>query len=184
VPSARTYREGMRSLDTESLADEEINDLAVRSVRAIRAECAGVSWGRAKRHRLPRLFPAASSLADRRRRAGGRARRWAVLVRSVRVFEVAPPIPHDSPGAGAHHPSLSLPTRRAARHVSLVATVSACVAGRTVWPRASRGSALLRSWGCATRRSPNAQSGTQKLPASRQHCDFVGHAPGDQPSEM
>ena len=33
--AGRGYREGMRSPDTESLTEEEIDDLAVRTVRAI-----------------------------------------------------------------------------------------------------------------------------------------------------
>jgi hypothetical protein len=81
----------MRSPDVEWLTEEEINDLAIRTVRAIRAERAGASWDvRAvaayldcsPRH-VRRLI--AVGELEGERTAGTRA--WAVPVRSMLAFE-------------------------------------------------------------------------------------------------
>lgn len=89
--AGQDYREGMKAPDTESLTEEEIEDLAVRTVRAIRAERAGASWDVrsvagyldcSPRH-VRRLI--AVGELEGGRPAGSRA--WAVPVRSMLAFE-------------------------------------------------------------------------------------------------
>lgn len=81
----------MRSPDIESLTDEEIDDLAIRTLRAIRAERAGASWdvrsvaaylGCSPRH-VRRLI--AVGELEGERTAGSRG--WAVPVRSMLALE-------------------------------------------------------------------------------------------------
>jgi excisionase family DNA binding protein len=81
----------MRSFADESFTDEEVDELAVRVVRAIRAERAGSSWsvrkvadylGCSTRH-VRRLI--AAGKLEGERPAGSRA--WAVPVRSMLAFE-------------------------------------------------------------------------------------------------
>lgn len=81
----------MRSPEPEPLTDEEANDLAVRTVRAIRAERAGASWDVRKvadylgcSPRQVRRLIAAGEL-EGERPAGSRG--WAVPVRSMLAFE-------------------------------------------------------------------------------------------------
>jgi len=87
----RGYGRRMRSHESLPLTDEEINDLAVRTVRAIRAERAGASWsvqevadylGCSTRH-VRRLISAGELEGERS--AGSRG--WAVPVRSMLTFE-------------------------------------------------------------------------------------------------
>ncbi len=89
--AAPGYGGGMRLLDVESLTEEEIDDLAVRVIRAIRAERAGVSWdvrsvagylGCSPQH-VRRLIAAGELEGER---AAG-SRRWAVPVRSMLAYE-------------------------------------------------------------------------------------------------
>lgn len=87
----RGYGDRMRSPEPEPLTDEEANDLAVRVVRAIRAERSGASWsvrkvadylGFSTRH-VRRLIVAGELEGERP--AGSRS--WAVPVRSMLAFE-------------------------------------------------------------------------------------------------
>jgi excisionase family DNA binding protein len=81
----------VRSSDTESLTEEEVNDLAVRTVRAIRAERAGAAWDvrsvaaylDCSRRHVRRLIAAGELEGERT--ADSRA--WAIPVCSMLAFE-------------------------------------------------------------------------------------------------
>jgi excisionase family DNA binding protein len=81
----------MRSPEPEPLTEEEANDLAVKTVRAIRAERSGASWsvrkvadylGCSPRH-VRRLIAAGELQGER----SEGSRSWAVPVRSMLAFE-------------------------------------------------------------------------------------------------
>ena len=87
----RGYGDRMRSPAPEPLTEEEADDLAVRTVRAIRAERVGASWsvrkvadylGCTPRH-VRRLI-AAGELEGKRSPGAGA---WEIPVRSMLTFE-------------------------------------------------------------------------------------------------
>lgn len=89
--ASQGYGHGVMSPDTESPTAEEINDLAVRTVRAIRAERAGVSWDvrsvaaylDCSRRHVRRLIVAGELEGERT----ADSRTWAIPVRSMLAFE-------------------------------------------------------------------------------------------------